>query len=237
MIDKFRGALQDVIPFTAEVYFRLLQRISETFWPLHIVTLLLGMAALILALKNQHRLAVISMAPLWALVGYGFFIRHYSELNWAGHYMGYGFFAQAILLLALSANGVKPGRQTTQAPAGNTMPGTILQLTGPRVIGLVITVTGLIALPLIAPLHTGVWLQAQVFGIHADPTVVVSWGLSLLLCRGAMLWLVSIIPLLWLLISGLTLLGLDAPGALLLLLLLASGLTALVWHSLKSTAS
>ena len=58
--------LQDFIPFTAEVYFRLLERMRETFWPLHLLTLALGATTLVLALKHRPRLACLLLAPLWA---------------------------------------------------------------------------------------------------------------------------------------------------------------------------
>lgn len=74
-------ALQDFIPFTADIYFRLLERMNETFWPLHLLTLLLGLAALWLAIKNRPRLACLIVAPLWGFVGVAFFIQRYAELN------------------------------------------------------------------------------------------------------------------------------------------------------------
>lgn len=63
--------LQDFIPFTADIYFRLIERMSETFWPLHLLTLLLGVAAVWLAFKNHSRLACLLIAPVWAFVGLG----------------------------------------------------------------------------------------------------------------------------------------------------------------------
>jgi membrane protein implicated in regulation of membrane protease activity len=47
------------------------------------------------------------------------------------------------------------------------------------------------------------------------------------------LWLSAIIPVLWLLISGLTLLVLDATAAIVLFAVLAIGLIGLVWKSVE----
>lgn len=37
--------LEDFIPFTPEVYWRLLERINEAFWPLHVLAVAIGLAA------------------------------------------------------------------------------------------------------------------------------------------------------------------------------------------------
>lgn len=228
--------LQDFIPFSADVYFRLLERISETWWPLHLVSLALGAAALMLALfvrkyEQRARLVCLLIAPVWAFVAMVFFIQHYAQLNWAGNYVGYAFLAQAILLLWLALT----GSGLSKAPAANTRP-----LAGSRpavigvAIGIAIAVTGLIAQPLIAPLLVAAdsvatdsdssWWQAQVFGIHADPTAITTLGLMLILLRGWRLWLVAFMPMLWLLLSGLTLWVLEAAEATLLFSVLAATL-------------
>lgn len=212
--------LQDFIPFTADVYFRLLERMGETFWPLHLLTLGLGAATLVLALKHHTRLACLPPASLWAFVAVAFFFQRYAELNWAGGYVGYAFIAQAVLLvvMALTGWGMDNAPRTTHPPV---------------VIGTAITLFGLIIMPLIAPLSGGSWYQAEVFGIHADPTAVTTLGLVLILLRGFALWIAAIIPALWLVVSGLTLQALDATGAVVLLAVLVILLIGLAWKSIE----
>lgn len=212
-------ALQDFIPFTADIYFRLLERMGETFWPLHVLTLMLGATAVFLAFKKHGRLACLLIAPVWAFVGYAFFIQRYAELNWAGGYMGYLFFAQAILLLCITFTGVGLDSMSRTRPAA--------------VVGTAIALTGLIGLPFIAPLTGGSWYQAEVFGIHADPTAIVTLGLALIIFRGWVMWLITFIPAMWLLMSGLTLSVLDATGATVLFAVLVLGLIGLVWKSVE----
>lgn len=212
--------LQDFIPFTADIYLRLIERMSETFWPLHVLTLALGFVALWLAFNNRARPACLVIAPVWTFVAFAFFIQRYAELNWAGGYIGYLFLAQAVLLLLIAMTG--RGR--------DSMP---RQRTG-SAIGIAITLAGLIGLPFMAPLTGGSWFQAEVFGIHADPTAITTLGLSLILLRGWALWLMTMIPALWLLISGLTLWVLGAPAAIVLFALLAIALIGLVWKSVES---
>ena len=211
--------LQDFIPFTADIYFRLLERMGETFWPLHLLTLLLGVAAMWLALKNRARLASLFIAPVWAFVAFAFFIQRYAELNWAGGYIGYFFLAQAILLLFIAMTGIGLDSMPRKRPAA--------------VIGIVIALVGLIGLPFIAPFTGGTWSQAELFGIHADPTAMTTLGLILIMFRGWALWLIAIIPALWLLISGLTLWVLGATAGIVLFAVLAIGLIGLVWKSVE----
>ncbi|SNY99108.1 DUF6064 family protein [Halomonas sp. hl-4] len=212
--------LQDFIPFTAEVYFRLLERMGETFWPLHLLTLTLGAASLALALTHRTRLACLLPAPLWAFVAVAFFIQRYAELNWAGGYVGYAFIAQAGLLVVMALTGWgidKTSRRTSP----------------PVVIGTAIALFGLVILPLVAPLSGGSWYQAEVFGIHADPTAVTTLGLVLILLRGFALWIAVIIPALWLVVSGLTLQVMGSAGGVVLFAVLVIVLVGLIWKNIK----
>ncbi|TVU90669.1 MFS transporter permease [Vreelandella titanicae] len=212
--------LQDFIPFTAEVYFRLLERMGEFFWPLHLLTLALGATTLVLALKHPPRLTCLLPAPLWAFVAVAFFIQRYAELNWAGGYIGYAFIAQAVLLVLMALT----GWEMDNAPRATNPP---------VAIGIAITLFGLIIMPLMAPLSGGTWYQAEVFGIHADPTAVTTLGLVLIMLRGFALWIASIIPALWLVVSGLTLQALDSTGSAVLFAVLAIALVGVGWKSIR----
>ena len=219
MNDWASYALQDFIPFTADIYFRLIERMSETFWPLHLLTLALGVASLWLALKNRTRLASLFIAPVWAFIAIAFFIQRYAELNWAGGYIGYFFLAQAFLLLVIARIGFGLDSGPRKRPV--------------TFVGIIIVLVGLIGLPFMGPLSGGNWSQAEVFGIHADPTAVTTLGLSLIIFRGWALWLIALLPLLWLLLSGLTLWVLGSPTAIVLFSVLAIGLIGLVLKSFE----
>ena len=210
--------LQDFIPFTADVYLRLLERMGETFWPLHLCTLAAGLTALFLALTDRSRVACALIAPLWCFVGVAYFSDRYSELNWAGRYIGQAFIVEGVILIliAITAVGIEKA-PSFRSPAAIT--------------GILLTVCGLILYPLIGPLLGGSWLGAETFGIHADPTAVATLGLILLTLRGAALWIAAVIPALWLGISGLTLLVLDLPWASALLIAPGIALAGLVCKS------
>lgn len=210
-------SLQDFIPFTADIYFRLLERMSESYWPLHLLMLAVGLVTCWLAWKHHARLAVVLLAPVWGFVAYAFFMQLYAELNWAGGYIAYFFFTQAILLLmALTGIGLdsRPGK-------------------GAFALGIVIAFSGLLVMPFIGPLSSGSWLQAEVFGVHPDPTAVTTLGLVVILFRGWYLWLIAIVPAIWLLYSGLTLWALGAnPAAMVIFVVLGTALMGMVWKSL-----
>jgi len=194
--DSYR--VQDFIPFSPDVYFRLLARMGETFWPLQLVTLALGFIALVLALRGRGRLALLLLAPLWAFVGIAFFTQRYTDLNWVGQYLGWGWILQGAALLALALTGYCcAGRSSI--------------FTGATMTGVLIALIGLLGFPLLAPVLGVGWRGAEMFGLHPDPTAVVSLGILLIALRGWVLWFLCLLPMLWISLSALTLQVLQAP--------------------------
>ncbi|MDR9426416.1 MAG: DUF6064 family protein, partial [Marinobacter sp.] len=159
--------LQNFIPFTENVYFRLMERMGETFWPLQLLTLALGVGTIALVLKHRPRLACLLIAPVWVFVAVAFFMQRYGQLNWAGDYIGYAFLAQATLLVVIPLMGYGLGKP--------------LHWKSPPVLaGGALIFFGLVVQPFLAPLAGDSWYQAQVFGVHPDPTAIVSLGVILL---------------------------------------------------------
>ena len=212
-------SLQDFVPFTADIYFRLLERMGETYWPLHLITIVLGMVALWLVLKQRLRLACLLIAPVWLFVAVAFFIGLYAELNWAGGYIAFAFLIQSALLLFLALTGIGLDDRSAKSHAS--------------IVGTFIALAGLIGLPVIGLLSDASGFRAEVFGIHADPTSMTTLGLAIMISRGWLLWCISLIPALWLLYSGLTLWALGAPSAKLLLVVLFIALAGLFWKQLE----
>jgi hypothetical protein len=193
--------LEDFIPFTPDVYWRLLERINETFWPLHIFAVAIGLTALLLALRDNQRIALALLAPAWLTSGIIFHWTYYAELNWAAPWFGWGFIAQAALLLAFA---FFAGSSRTQGPSKG--PSTWIGTTAAGV--------SLLGYPLIAATIGPGLSHAETYGLHPDPTAIATLGVLLIILRGPTFWIASIIPILWGVIGSLTLMAIDATGAL-----------------------
>ena len=218
MIDDWASyRVADFIPFTAEVYFRLIERVGEAFWPLHLLTVAMGLAALILALRGRGRIACLLLAAVWAWVGMTFMMQRYAQLNWAGEYFGWGFLVQAAFLALIALIGL--------GLAGSGRPRDI-----PGRMGLVLATVGLVLYPFIAPLAGPGGSQAETFGIHPDPTAVATIGILFLVFDGAGRWLAVLVPILWCLISAMTLQVLDAPWAMLLYFVVVLAVATMMWQ-------
>lgn len=193
--------LEDFIPFTPDIYWRLLERINETFWPLHVLAVAIGLTALLLALRGNQRIALALLAPAWLTSGIIFHFTYYAELNWAAPWFGWGFIAQAALLLALA---LFAGSGRTHGPPKRLSAG----------IGTTVAVVSLLGYPLIAATIGPGLSYAETYGLHPDPTTIATLGALLILLHGPTFWLASLIPILWCVIGALTLIAIDASGAL-----------------------
>ncbi|MCK7595948.1 DUF6064 family protein [Microbulbifer sp. CAU 1566] len=205
--------LQDFIPFDADVYFRLLARMGEHFWPLQLATLALGIVALILAVAGRGRVALALVAPLWAFIGVAFFAQRYAALNWAGGTFCWAWLLQCLLLLlaAVTGRGIAPSAPLFSVP-GSSATGSIATGSSASVqAGLLVSGCGLVGYPLLAVALGSGWSQGEAFGLHPDPTAVVTLGILLMVARGPWLWALTLVPLLWLLVSGVTLKVLGSP--------------------------
>jgi len=210
-------AVADFIPFTAEVYFRLIERVSEDWWPLHLFTLGVGLAAAALGWAGRVRFAGGLLAAALVWVGATFLIAEYAQLNWAGVWFGRAFVIEAALLLLF----------VFTRPRG---PKASWRWSGSELAGLALAVLGVLVYPLIAPLAGYGWSRTEVFGIHPDPTAVAALGIALVMLRGWRLWIIAVVPLSWCLISGLTLQVLQAPWFLVPFVAIGAALFGMVWR-------
>lgn len=193
--------LEDFIPFTPDIYWRLLERINEAFWPLHVFAVAIGLTTVLLALRGHKRMALALLAPAWLTSGIIFHLTHYAELNWAAPWFGWGFVAQAALLLALAFF------------AGSSRPQGLSKGLSTW-IGATVAMVSVLAYPLIAATIGPGLSHAETYGLHPDPTAIATLGVLLILLRGPSFWLASLVPILWCVIGSLTLIAIDATGAL-----------------------
>lgn len=206
MSEWWSYTFSDFLLFSPRTYYRLIERHNEAFWPGQIVAIGLGLVIAGLLLRpsvRQGRIVSALLAIVWSWVGLAFVRRRYATINWAADYLVWLY---AIEVLLLAWIGVARGRlrfSWRQDPAA--------------IVGVVLLLSSLLLYPALAPLLGRGWRQAEVFGVTPDPTVIATIGL-LLLAEGPARWELLVVPVLWCLASGLTLLAMGSPEASVLLL-------------------
>ena len=182
---------EDFLLFSPRVYWRMFELHNAAFWPLHLLTLAAGLIAILLIarrLGSGARWPVLILAILWIFVGWSFLWNRYATINWATAYIAPAFAVEGVLLLIVSLrDGLAFDRRG------------LAGWTGYLILGF-----ALAGQPLLAPLQGRGWASSEVFGIAPDPTAMATLGV-LLLARGRLLPLLLPIPVLWCLLSGMTL--------------------------------
>jgi hypothetical protein len=213
----------DFLLFSPQTFYRLFELYNIDIWPMQILALTLGLVIPVLVWRNppwQGRAITVILAACWLWVAWAYHLQRYATINWAASYFASAFAFEAVLLFWL---GVIRGKLEFR-PSIPSLNRT----------GLGIYYFALIAQPFIAPLAGRQWVQAEVFGITPDPTVIATLGL-LLLAGNKTYWTLFIIPILWCAISGAILGTMESPDALLMpltaLLVLLFALRKTFWHA------
>jgi uncharacterized protein DUF6064 len=190
---------EDFLLFSPRVYWRMFELHNAAAWPLHLLTLAAGLIIILLIARRPGtgaRWVALILAISWIFVGWSFLWNRYATINWAAAYVAPTFAVEgALLILASLRDGLAFGRR---GPASWT--------------GYLILGFALAGQPLLAPLQGRGWTSSEVFGIAPDPTAMATLGV-LLLARGRQLPLLLPIPVLWCLLSGLTLQTMGEPQA------------------------
>src|SRR5215204_6205191 len=201
MSEWWTYSLSDFLLFSPRTYYRLLELYNLAIWPAQLLALAFGV--LILALLRpgpawQGRGVAAVLAACWLWVGRAYFLERYETINWAASYFAFAFAVEALLLLWIAvAYGLLFGPRSH--PTGRA--------------GLAIFLFALGVQPLIGPLLGRPWTQAEVFGIAPDPTAIATLGI-LLTPNGRARWELLAIPVIWCVISALTLWTMGSPDAL-----------------------
>ena len=213
---------EDFLLFSPRVYWRMFELHNAELWPLHVLTLAAGLIILIIAWRGTWaRWLAFILAILWIFVGWSFLWQRYATINWAAVYVAPAFVIEGVLLLVI----------------GSLRDGLAFDLRGPvRGIGCLILAFALAGQPLLAPLQGRGWASSEVFGIAPDPTVIATLGV-LLLARGRFLPVLLPIPVLWCLLSGMTLHTMGEPQAWAPLGALALAATAWIWTIIRQHGS
>jgi hypothetical protein len=203
MSEWWTYTLSDFLLFSPHTYYRLFEIYNAAIWPVQLAAIGLGLAILVLLLRPaaqppRTRAIAAVLAACWIWVAIAFHAHRYATINWAAVYFAWAFGLEAALWIWIAFGG---GRLTFERPVG----------LGGRV-GVGIFLFALAVAPLAAPLLGRGWKSAEVFGVAPDPTVLATLGL-LLVARGRGRGWLMVIPVIWSVISGLTLLAMKSPEA------------------------
>jgi hypothetical protein len=191
MGDWLSYSLSDFLLFSPRAYWRMFELHNAAWWPLPLVTMTAGLAALALAIwrpRHHGRWIAFILAVLWAWVAWSFLWQRYAEINWVARYVAPLFALQAALFLMIG---------TWHDRLRFDRRGAI------GLIGLALIAFAIFGYPLLAPAFGRNLTGAEIFGVAPDPTAIGTLGL--LLARGRWTFGLLPIPLLWCAPSGATL--------------------------------
>jgi hypothetical protein len=207
--------LSDFLMFSPRTYSRLFELYNAEIWPLQIVAIVAGLAALFLIWRGVHgRVVATALAAAWIFVAWAYHFERYATIGTGAPYYAAGFALQALLLAwcAVRRDGLRFDLQP--APV--------------RWVGWALLAAGVVLYPLLAPLLGRPWTQVEIFGIAPDPTAVATIGV-LLLAKGRIAFLLAL-PLFWCAITALTLWTMQAPDAAVPASALVLGAAAAIWR-------
>jgi hypothetical protein len=144
-------------------------------------------------------------------------LARYDTINWAASYFAAGYGVEALLLVWTGVIRNRLSLRSSRDVAGAA--------------GLCFFVLALFAWPLVGRLLGRPWLQAEIFGIAPDPTVVATLGV--LIAADRTHWELLVVPLLWCAISGATLWTMQSPDALLAPIAALLALVLACWKTLS----
>ncbi len=193
--------LTSFLLFSPRTYYRTIERYNLEIWPAQLVGIAIGLAIIALLMLNgatRERIIAALLAACWLWIGWAFHYQRYTQINWVAPWIAAAFALEALLLAAVG--GI--ARRIVLWPAAGREFRIALALIAIVVVGY----------PLLAPLNGRSWASAEVFGVAADPTALVTLAV-LALVRGRIKWVLLVIPLLWCLFTVLTLWAMRSPEA------------------------
>ena len=182
--------LSDFILFSDTAYYRQFELYNEAIWPLQFVALLFSLVMLYALWKKPGwggRAVGVILVVSWLWVAWAYLYQRLDQLHVVADKYALGFVVQAVLLAWF---GVVKNRFELVNSRGRVIMGTVL------------LAVALVIYPLIAVLSGRPWMQFELFAFAPDPTVLATLAILL---RYKAAWLLYVIPLVWLLISGMTL--------------------------------
>ncbi len=173
------------IPFTIEQFFDVFGSYNTAIWPVQVLAYMLGIAALVLAFRENKLLArIVSgiLAFFWIWMGVFYHIVHFSVINPAAWIFGVFYILQGLLFFLV---GTIFGRLAFR-----------LNLKPFPIIGSCFILYATVAYPLLGLSFGHSFPRAPMFGVAPCPTTIFTFGILLWATKSVPTYLL-IIPLLW----------------------------------------
>jgi hypothetical protein len=193
--------LSSFLLFAPRTYYRLFELYNAAIWPVQVAAVALGIGVVV-RLRRQRSspsravavAAAAILAACWLWVAVAFLAKRYASINFAATYFAWAFGVEAVLLIWAGAR-----RRIELAWPGD--------LAGR--VGLAMFLFALVLQPSVGPLLGRSWRQVELFGVAPDPTAVATLGM-LLVARARGRWMLMVVPVLWCVFTGGTLLAMKA---------------------------
>ncbi len=183
--------LAEILMFSAETYYRMIELYNRSIWPVHFLALLLGSGTILICFyktQYQGRIVAATIMAGWLWVSYGFFWTHYATINWyaiayAAVYM--------VQVLALIWAGLFQNRIRTAVTNDIS-----------SVIGVFLLVYAIALHPILTGSLNGLW-HTEVFGLMPVPTVIATLGI-ISLSEKTPSGMLTVIPVIAAIVGGAT---------------------------------
>ena len=178
----FDYTASNLLMFSPDTYFRIIELYNQSMWPLQFVSLFMGFGLLWVLPRPfpaQKYLVIFILAISWGWVGYGFHYLYFSTINWFAFFYAITFFLQACLILIYGLFNKSLSFSITGSSTKH--------------FGVLFLLIGLLIYPMITTAMHGFW-RAEFLGLMAVPTLMVTLG-TLLLTQFTPPLLLMILPI------------------------------------------
>jgi len=190
-------SLSDFILFSDRIYYRQFELYNHAIWPLHLIAIVFSLVIIYTLWKKpaaawSGRLIAAILIVSWLWVAWAFLYEYFYQIHVVANWYALGFVLQAGLI---TWYGVIKNQFTLSEESQ-------LRTNIGHVFVLALLFISLIIYPFIAFITGRSWLQFEMFSLAPDPTVLATIAI-LYLCKVSSV--LYVIPIIWLLISGVTL--------------------------------
>ena len=183
--------LSDFILFSATAYYRQFELYNQAIWPLQLVAILFALLLAYALWKNPAwagRGIALVLVVSWLWVAWAFLYQRFYQIHVVANWYALGFGLQAVLI---TWYGIINNRFDRITNRHSTV-----------IVATTLLAMALIAYPFIAAISGRSWMQFEMFALAPDPTVLATLAILLFYRAPIVLY---VLPLLWVLISYMTL--------------------------------